>query len=130
MKTRLIKTQCGHCGYIARVTRRWIADVGAPLCPCKGEPMELPEWQPEVDEAPAYKVVRDRWVAIRKGQRCSGCQSEFMPGESMRSRAFTIDGSLTSEYVCVRCNVSSAGSREVNQRNTDESWREELAFGL
>lgn len=31
--SRLIKTVCPKCGYIARVTRKWLDEVGAPLCP-------------------------------------------------------------------------------------------------
>jgi hypothetical protein len=37
--TRLLKVQCSDCGYIARVTRKWLDEAGAPLCPCSGEPM-------------------------------------------------------------------------------------------
>lgn len=38
--TRLIKACCAECGYTVRVTRQWLA-VGAPLCPCNGEEMEV-----------------------------------------------------------------------------------------
>ncbi len=31
--TRLIKCECTACGYLARVTRKWLDDVGAPVCP-------------------------------------------------------------------------------------------------
>ena len=31
--TRLIKVQCPECEYIARVTRKWLDEVGGPLCP-------------------------------------------------------------------------------------------------
>lgn len=31
--TRLLKCECGECGYIARVTRKWLDDAGAPICP-------------------------------------------------------------------------------------------------
>jgi hypothetical protein len=37
--TRLIKCECGECGYNVRVTRKWLDEVGAPLCPCNQEPM-------------------------------------------------------------------------------------------
>lgn len=37
--TRLIKVSCGECGYNCRVTRTWLDDKGAPLCPCNGEQM-------------------------------------------------------------------------------------------
>ena len=31
--TRLIKAECGCCGYTVRVTRKWVDRDGAPLCP-------------------------------------------------------------------------------------------------
>lgn len=31
--TRLIKCECEDCGYVARVTRKWIASAGTPICP-------------------------------------------------------------------------------------------------
>lgn len=37
--TRLCKVECESCGYTARVTRKWIDEMGAPLCPCSNEPM-------------------------------------------------------------------------------------------
>ena len=38
--TRLGKLICLSCGYTARVTRKWVEAMGAPLCPCNSEPME------------------------------------------------------------------------------------------
>jgi len=40
--TRLLKVSCidPDCGYIARVTRKWIEELGPPICPCNGESME------------------------------------------------------------------------------------------
>lgn len=38
-KGRLLKVECDDCGYTARVTRKWIDDVGAPICPCNHAPM-------------------------------------------------------------------------------------------
>ncbi len=35
--TRLIKVECGNCGYVARVARKWIDEVGPPHCPDHGE---------------------------------------------------------------------------------------------
>lgn len=37
--TRLIKVECGACGYVVRTTQKWIA-TGLPQCPC-GEGMEV-----------------------------------------------------------------------------------------
>jgi hypothetical protein len=31
--TRLVKCECGECGYVARVSRKWLEEVGAPVCP-------------------------------------------------------------------------------------------------
>ena len=31
--TRLMKCECAGCGYVARITRKWVNDSGAPLCP-------------------------------------------------------------------------------------------------
>ena len=39
--TRLVKCECTACGYIARTTTKWIDTVGAPLCACNSEPMEV-----------------------------------------------------------------------------------------
>lgn len=36
--TRLLKVECPDCGYVARVTQKWI-DTGLPTCPC-GKKME------------------------------------------------------------------------------------------
>jgi hypothetical protein len=39
--TRLGKVECPSCGYVCRVTRKWLDDVGPPICPCSNEPMEV-----------------------------------------------------------------------------------------
>lgn len=36
--SRLLKVECGECGYVVRVTAKWVA-TGTPSCPCNGEPM-------------------------------------------------------------------------------------------
>jgi hypothetical protein len=37
--TRLLKCECGKCGYVCRVTNKWIEQLGAPLCPCNKKAM-------------------------------------------------------------------------------------------
>lgn len=37
--SRLKKVSCTACGYVARVTGKWLVQSGAPLCPCNHEPM-------------------------------------------------------------------------------------------
>lgn len=34
---RLLKAECGGCGYVIRVTRKWIDEAGLPTCPCGTE---------------------------------------------------------------------------------------------
>jgi hypothetical protein len=35
-KARLLKAECGECGYTVRVTRKWVDEAGAPHCPAHG----------------------------------------------------------------------------------------------
>jgi hypothetical protein len=39
--TRMIKCECEDCGYTVRSTKKWIEDMGAPLCPCNSNAMEV-----------------------------------------------------------------------------------------
>lgn len=39
--TRMLKCVCAECGYTARTTAKWLDTVGAPLCACNSEPMEV-----------------------------------------------------------------------------------------
>jgi len=42
--TRMIKCECGQCGFTVRTTKKWLDDVGAPHCPKHGEmKVELPD---------------------------------------------------------------------------------------
>lgn len=43
--TRMLKCECGACGYVCRTTKKWLEEKGAPLCPCNKEEMgfETPE---------------------------------------------------------------------------------------
>lgn len=34
--SRMIKVSCPECGYVARVSRKWLAEVGPPHCPDHG----------------------------------------------------------------------------------------------
>lgn len=38
--TRMLKVTCGDCGCIARMTRQWLDEVGAPTCGCGGTMLE------------------------------------------------------------------------------------------
>jgi hypothetical protein len=39
--TRLLKCECKGCGYLARVTRKWIDEAGAPICPACESSLEV-----------------------------------------------------------------------------------------
>jgi hypothetical protein len=41
--TAMIKVECLDCGYVARTTKKWLEGVGAPICPCNMEVMEICE---------------------------------------------------------------------------------------
>lgn len=43
--TRMVKCECKGCGYTVRTSRKWLDEVGAPLCPCNSKPMlfEIPD---------------------------------------------------------------------------------------
>ncbi len=36
----LLKAECSECGYLVRVTQKWV-DVATPICPVCLDPMEL-----------------------------------------------------------------------------------------
>ena len=38
--TRMMKVECKACGYVCRVTRKWLEQAGAPACPTHMRPME------------------------------------------------------------------------------------------
>lgn len=37
--TRMIKCECLSCGYIAYTSRKWLEELGAPICPCNEDTM-------------------------------------------------------------------------------------------
>lgn len=43
--TRLVKCECKESGYVCRVTRKWLEDLGAPISPATNKPMtyEIPD---------------------------------------------------------------------------------------
>jgi hypothetical protein len=38
--TRMIKVECGSCGCVARMTRKWLDEIGPPTCGCGGDMVE------------------------------------------------------------------------------------------
>lgn len=43
--TRMVKCECSDCGYTLRTSRKWLEDIGAPLCQCNKQTMtfEIPD---------------------------------------------------------------------------------------
>lgn len=50
--TRLLKVVCPDCGYVIRVTRKWL-DMGTPDCPCGASMIEDFDFEGQDDDAPA-----------------------------------------------------------------------------
>ncbi len=119
LRTRMLKAQCGACAYSVRVTRKWLRELGPPLCPCNGEPMEsdyTAELEAEARETMAALEVgsatlRDRWVTIRKPRDCDRCRGYCPVGEKMRHKVYTVGGEFFSEYECLACDGRTAGTR-------------------
>jgi hypothetical protein len=49
--TRLIKCECSACGYVARVTMKWIFSAGPPICPSDQVPMSCQAPAPATPDA-------------------------------------------------------------------------------
>jgi hypothetical protein len=57
---RLLKVFCEACGYVARVTQRWITKSGTPICPCGHGAMAVAAPKGETAapvEAPVIKAI-------------------------------------------------------------------------
>jgi hypothetical protein len=49
--TRLLKAECGSCGYTVRVTLKWVTEAGPPHCPKHGAmAVDLPDEDDEPAE--------------------------------------------------------------------------------
>jgi hypothetical protein len=51
--TRMVKCECKKCGYTVRVSRKWLDESGAALCPCNAKPMSFelpPELEPKDED--------------------------------------------------------------------------------
>lgn len=48
--SRLLKCQCGACGYVARVTAKWVDGAGPPVCPKDEIAMDCPREDEEEGE--------------------------------------------------------------------------------
>ncbi len=135
-KTRQMKAICG-CGYMARISRKWLIELGAPICPrpeCDGKTMALPEWDPieqwqDSGEAESISdhVVNDKWVVSRTWHVCAECNADQQPGEHLRSRSYTISGEFTSSYTCQDCEAGGAEARRahVSEQNSTDSFGRE-----
>jgi hypothetical protein len=122
LATRMLKAQCGHCAYTVRVTRKWLAELGPPLCPCNREPMECAQWSDLEDacrreleawEASAleveHAVLSEAWVRGRIVHPCSKCQGEVPIGEEYHRVTYRTDGALVTEKQCLACKCRMTG---------------------
>ena len=127
LRTRMLKCECGDCGYVARVSRRWLCETGPPICPCNRETMACPQWadiegelwaefNEEEAAATSVRPLSDKWIeALRSLQACNLCGIELAHGESARKRVYTVNGEFFSEYTCARCNSGDRRQRGVSR---------------
>ena len=113
--TRMLKCQCGFCGYTIRTTRTWLDEHGPPLCPCVSKPMEGPDDGDAYDAEylkPAFKLIRETWVdSLRSIQHCTSCRRELAHGETARYRVYTVDGEFLREYTGMKCTSNTDRGR-------------------
>lgn len=48
-----LKVMCGDCGYVVRVTRKWLDEAGAPICP----QCEIQMYEADVDDTAATPLI-------------------------------------------------------------------------
>lgn len=116
--TRLIKCQCGTCAYSIRTTRKWITELGPPICPCNREVMEIADASEadyqsscveavEAYEADAlravYRVLSDKWQTARAPHVCGKCHGPIAIGEEYHRLTYTLDGHLETMLGCLAC---------------------------
>ena len=101
--TRLKKAECPACGYIVRVSSRWLDASGAPLCPCNGEPMldcrEGIEDEARIPER-TPNPIRDRYVLTDQDRTCWDCGVFHDVGALMHQSCANLDGRITWRYYC------------------------------
>ena len=73
--TRLLKAECGECGYTVRVTKKWLEAKGAPICPCNMKAMVAD--MPEAPEARSTRIHFKDDAAV--GGRDNGPGFRFQP---------------------------------------------------
>lgn len=124
MVTRLVKVQCGSCAYTARTTRKWLDELGPPLCPCNHEPMEVPDYSPHgpsqadldaarvwADEAlrPDARTLRDAWKTARRAHECNRCHGLIAIGEEYHEQVSRVGGELLVAKSCLGCKCRMTG---------------------
>ena|ERR1035438_9605122 len=70
--TRLLKAECGECGYTVRVTKKWLEAKGAPICPCNMKAMAA-----DMLETPEARLHRfTPWLNMHAALRSCGTEAE------------------------------------------------------
>ncbi len=117
LQTRMVKAICGECAYTVRTTRRWLEELGPPLCPCNSGPMEVPDfaaWDQEswqrrqraeaiAGEFAHSHTLKDKRISTRSVQECANCHATIHYGEPAQYKAYTVAGEFYSEYRCQNC---------------------------
>jgi hypothetical protein len=111
VKTRLLKAECGACGYLTYQSRRWLA-IGPPLCPnadCPRLGLALTDAREEEDpfgEARDMpKSLGDKFVKIRKTRECAECGRHHDIGAIMHLSTASVAGKIVSAHFCRDCSA-------------------------
>jgi hypothetical protein len=84
--TRLLKAECGECGYTVRVTKKWLEAKGAPICPCSMKAMTA-----DMPEAPgpwlesSFLAQRPRLLPVEGVARYLGHSQDYGRAEGRAS---------------------------------------------
>lgn len=70
-----------------------------------------------LDDGPeAARMLRDKWVQIRRTRECDRCHSNCYHGEKMRHQVYVAGGEFFSTYLCIVCDGQGAFHREAIAR--------------
>ncbi len=101
----MVKAECSACGYIVRTTAKWLDSLGAPLCPCNGEPMGdcregLGALSAPDDRGPG--AFRTSWRVLPRGrsERCWLCDQFHDSGALMVLEQGSVRGRIETRHYC------------------------------
>ena len=123
--TRLLKAECETCGYVVRVTNKWVVDVGPPHCPDHGamavdgvseeDPEEGPDLNEDPEELSPGGAIEDGYTAEQEDPKAGAQREYFSPGErgaaEAKARQWSKTGAEKTAHVRVIQNGEEIGHK-------------------